>query len=180
GAEATDIAVEQQTFREVTLSAKKLSVIVPASNELLNWSVGDMESFIQDDMRGALGELMDLNLLRGTGLSNTPLGITKINGVTSFAAITSGTAINNIEATLAKAETAMRNKKVMGRRAAWVMAPRTRIYLSGLRDGNGNRVYPEIQFGPDAGGPRLRGKPVYETTQIPINLGTSGDETDIH
>jgi len=181
GAEATDIGVEQQTFREVTLAAKKLSVIVPASNELLAWSVGDMESFIQDDMRGALGELMDLNLLRGTGLSNTPLGITKIQGVPSFAAITGlASVIHNIEATLAKAETEMRNRKVMGRRAAWIMAPRTRIYLSGLRDGNGNRVYPEIQFGPDAGGPRLRGKPVFETTMMPINLGSGGDETDIH
>lgn len=178
GAEASNISVEQQTFREVVLSAKRLSVLVPASNELLSWSIGGMESFIQDDMRGALGELMDLNLLRGTGLSNTPLGITKISGVTSFAAL--GTTIQQIEATAAKAETEMRNKKVMGRRAAWIMAPRTRIYLSGLRDSNGNRVYPELQYGPDAGGPRWRNKPVYETTMMPINLGTGGDETDIH
>lgn len=181
GAEATDIGVEQQTFREVTLSAKRLSVLVPASNELLAWSIGGMESFIQDDMRGALGELMDLNLLRGTGLSNTPLGITRISGVPAFAALTGGTSIiHDIEATLAKAETEMRNRKVMGRKAAWIMAPRTRIFLSGLRDGNGNRAYPEIQYGPDAGGPRLRGKPVYETTIMPINLGSGGDETDIH
>lgn len=181
GAEASNIGVEQQTFREVTLSAKRLSVIVPASNELLAWSIGGMESFIQDDMRGALGELMDLNLLRGTGQSNTPLGITRIIGVPSFAAITGLTSIiHNIEATLARAETEMRNRKVNGRRAAWIMHPRTRIFLSGLRDGNGNRVYPEIQFGPDSGGPRLRGKPVYETTVMPANLGTSGDETDIH
>lgn len=181
GAEASNIGVEQQTFREVTLSAKRLSVIVPASNELLAWSIGGMESFIQDDMRGALGELMDLNLLRGTGLSNTPLGITRISGVPAFAAITGGASIiHDIEATLAKAETEMRNRKVMGRKAAWIMAPRTRIFLSGLRDGNGNRVYPEIQYGPDAGGPRLRGKPVYETTVMPINLGSGGDETDIH
>lgn len=182
GAEASDIGVEQQTFREVTLSAKRLSVIVPASNELLAWSIGGMESFIQDDMRGALGELMDLNLLRGTGLSNTPLGITRIAGVPSFAAITGGTSIiHDIEATLARAETEMRNRRVNGRRAAWIMHPRTRIFLSGLRDGNGNRVYPEIQYGPgEGGGPRLRSKPVYETTMMPANLGTSGDETDIH
>lgn len=180
GAEATDIGVEQQTFRDVVLQAKRLSVIVPASNELLAWSIGGMESFIQDDMRGALGELMDLNLLRGTGTANTPTGITKIAGVPSFAAINSlSTLIDNIEASLARAETEMRNRKVMGRRAAWVMAPRTRIFLSGLRDGNGNRVYPEIQFGPDAGGPRLRNKPVLETTMWPINLGTGGDESDI-
>lgn len=181
GAEASDITVEQQTFREVKLAAKRLTTLVPASNELLSWSIGGMQSFIEMDMRGALGELMDLNLLRGTGLNDTPLGITKVQNVPSFAAITTaGSTIGNIEASLAKAETEMRNRKVKGRKAAWVMAPRTRIFLSGLRDGNNNRVYPEIQFGPDAGGPRLRNKPVYETTEIPTNLGTGGDETDIH
>lgn len=180
GGEATNIGVEQQTFREVTMSAKRLSVMVPASNELLSWSIGGMEQFIRDDMQSALVEHMDLNLLRGTGLSNAPLGVIRVSGVPSFAAITGGASIiHDIEATLAKAETEMRNRRVMGRRAAWIMAPRTRIFLSGLRDGNGNRVYPEIQFGPDAGGPRLRGKPVYETTMWPINLGIGGDDSDI-
>ena len=84
GAEATDISVEQQTFRDVNLSAKRLSVLVPASNELLSWSVGGMQAFIEDDIRGALGEQMDLHLLRGTGAANTPVGITKIIGVPSF------------------------------------------------------------------------------------------------
>lgn len=180
GAEASDISVEQQSFRDVTMVAKRLSVLVPASNELLSWALPAMESFIREDMQGALGELMDLNLLRGTGQNNTPLGITKTPGVPSFAAITGGPSeIHDIEATLARAETEMRNRKVMGRRAAWIMAPRTRIYLSGLRDGNGNRVYPELQYGPDAGGPRLRNKPVLETTMWPINLGSSGDGSEI-
>lgn len=180
GAEASDIGVEQQTFRDVNLSAKRLSVLVPASNELLSWSVGGMQAFIEDDIRGALGEQMDLHLLRGTGAGNTPVGITKIVGVPSFAAISSlATLIDNIEASLARAETEMRNRRVMGRRAAWIMSPRTRIFLSGLRDGNGNRVYPELQYGPDNGGARLRNKPVFETTMWPDNLGTGGNESEI-
>lgn len=185
GAEATDITVEQQTFREVNLSAKRLSVLVPVSNELLSWSIGDMEAFVKDDMNGALGELMDTNLLRGSGLSNTPLGIFRINGVPTFAALaatgTQAQIIAAVEATLARAEWEMRSRKVMGRRAAWVMSPRTRIWLSGLRDANGNRVYPELSFGPGTGrdAPILRGKPVYETGHIPINLGTSGLESEI-
>src|SRR5690606_29658993 len=85
GAEASDIGVEQQTFRDVNLSAKRLSVLVPASNELLSWSIGGMQAFIEDDIRGALGEQMDLHLLRGDGQSNRPLGITNIVGVPSFA-----------------------------------------------------------------------------------------------
>jgi HK97 family phage major capsid protein len=185
GAEASDIGVEQQTFRDVNLQAKRLSVLVPASNELLSWSVGDMQSFIEDDIRGALGENMDLALLRGDGQSNRPLGITRIAGVPSFAGWGVGgtpiETIQRVEATLAKAETEMRNRKIHGRRAAWIMHPRTRIWLSGLRDGNGNRVYPEVNYGPGEGsGPRLRSKPVYETTMMPANLGTGGDETDIH
>lgn len=180
GAEASDINVEQQTFRDVKLQAKRLSVLVPASNELLSWSIGGMQAFIEDDIRGALGEQMDLHLLRGTGAGDTPTGITKIAGIPSFAALTGGaTLIDNIEATLARAETEMRNRRIMGRRAVWIMSPRTRIFLSGLRDGNGNRVYPELNYGPENGGARLRNKPVLETTMWPINLGTAGDESEI-
>lgn len=177
GAEASNIIVEQQTFRDVQLNAKRLSVLVPASNELLNWSVGDMESFIQDDVRGALGEKMDFALLRGDGTGSNPLGITKIAGIPSLAII--GATIAQIEATLAAAETAMRNRKVLGRKAAWIMSPRTRIYLSGLRDGNGNRVYPELMVGPENGGARLRNKPVYDTTLWPDNLGVGTNESEI-
>jgi HK97 family phage major capsid protein len=185
GAEATDISVEQQTFREVNLSAKRLSVLVPVSNELLSWSIGDMEAFVKDDMNGALGELMDTNLLRGSGLSNTPLGIFRIPGIPTFAALpatgTQAQIIAAVEATLARAEWEMRSRKVMGRRAAWIMSPRTRIWLSGLRDANGNRVYPELSYGPGTNNaaPMLRSKPVYETGHIPINLGTSGLESEI-
>jgi HK97 family phage major capsid protein len=185
GAEATDISVEQQTFRDVSLSAKRLSVLVPMSNELLSWSIGDMEAFVREDMNGALGELMDINLFRGTGASNTPLGITRIAGVPSFAANpatgTTPEIIAAVDATLARAEWNMRSRKVLGRRAAWVMSPRTAIYLSSLRDGNGNRVYPEMNVGPNAGagGPMLRQKPVYTTGHVPVNLGTSGLESEL-
>lgn len=184
GAEATDIVVEQQTFRDVSLSAKRLSVLVPMSNELLSWSIGDMEAFVREDMNGALGELMDINLFRGTGLNNTPLGITMIAGVPSFAANsatgTTAEVIAAVDTTLARAEWNMRNRKVLGRRAAWVMSPRTVIFLSSLRDGNGNRVYPELSVGPNTGGQiMLRNKPVYTTGHVPVNLGTSGTESEI-
>jgi HK97 family phage major capsid protein len=128
---------------------------------------------------------MDINLFRGTGLSNTPLGITRINGVPSFAAAsatgTTAQIITAIDNTLARAEWNMRSRKVLSRRAAWVMSPRTAIFLSSLRDANGNRVYPEMNVGPNPGAntPMLRQKSVYTTGHVPVNLGTSGLESEI-
>ena len=58
-------------------------------------------------------------------------------------------------------------------RAGWIMAPRTQMHLMNLRDGNGNYAFPEVMSG------RLRNKPIFLTTQIPINLG-GGTESEIY
>jgi HK97 family phage major capsid protein len=56
----------------------------------------------------------------------------------------------------------------------WVMAPRTIRWLQSLRDGNGNKAYPEI----DAG--MLKGYPFALSTQIPTNLGVGTNESEIY
>lgn len=56
----------------------------------------------------------------------------------------------------------------------FAMAPRTKRWLAALRDGNGNKAYPELDQN------LLKGFPVGSTTQIPINLGGDGDASEIH
>jgi HK97 family phage major capsid protein len=43
-----------------------------------------------------------------------------------------------------------------------------------VRDGNGNKVYPEMAQG------LLKGYPVKHTTNIPVNLGAGSNETEIY
>ena len=54
----------------------------------------------------------------------------------------------------------------------WALAPRSYMKLFGLRDGNGNKVYPEMAQG------QLKGWPIKHTTTIPTNLDTSGNATN--
>ncbi|HDU1806439.1 TPA: phage major capsid protein, partial [Klebsiella pneumoniae] len=58
--------------------------------------------------------------------------------------------------------------------SGWGMSNRTYMKLFGLRDGNGNKVYPEMAQG------LLKGYPVQRTRAIPANLGTGGKETEIY
>lgn len=173
GAEASNIIVESQTFRDVQLNAKRLSVLVPVSNELLAWSLIDMQSFINSDIRAGLGENMDLSLLRGDGVGSNPLGITKIAGLGSVAIV--GSTIPQISQTLGLAETLMRNKKVKGRKAVWIMAPRTLIFLKNLRTDLGGFAFPTLHNAT----PTLNDKRVLDTTQVPINLGVGTNESEI-
>lgn len=174
-AEATDIPVEEPTLGSMDLASKKLAVIVPISNELLTWSQTDMQAFVRGDIVAGLGQKMDLALLRGDGLNGAPLGVMNSVGIYTFAANTTGT-INAIEADLAKAEVAMLMANLPERQRYWVMSPRTLTYLSSLRDGNGQYVYPSLQ----TDSPTLRRKPVLTTTQIPVNLGPNSNATEIY
>lgn len=49
-------------------------------------------------------------------------------------------------------------------RCGWGMSNRTYMKLFGLRDGNGNKVYPEMAQG------MLKGYPIQYTSAIPVNL----------
>jgi HK97 family phage major capsid protein len=60
-------------------------------------------------------------------------------------------------------------------RPGWLMHPRTWWFLWRLRDGNGNQVFrAELDRG------MLAGFPVRKTTNIPINLGAGGDESEVY
>ena len=54
------------------------------------------------------------------------------------------------------------------------MHPRLIRWLQSLRDGNGNKAYPEIEQG------MLKGYKYGLSNQIPVNLGVDGDETEIY
>jgi len=56
----------------------------------------------------------------------------------------------------------------------WALSPRTWMKLFGLRDGNGNKVYPEMSQG------LLKGYPIVHTNTIPSNLGAGTNESEIY
>ena len=69
------------------------------------------------------------------------------------------------------------SKAVETARAAqpgWALSPRSYMKLFGLRDGNGNKVYPELAQG------LLKGYPIAHTNTIPVNLGAGTNESEIY
>ncbi len=174
--EGKPIQVSQPTFKDINLTAKFLDSMVPLTNQLIRWSLADAKAWVERDMSLEMGTKLDYGAYFGAGTQHTPLGITKIPGVTRFAAEGGLTpTIQQIETGARKAELAMEGKNLPMMGAAWVMAPRTRTYLADLRDGNGNRYFPELQ----GTVPTWRGRPVLSTTQVGIIGGVNTDETEI-
>jgi HK97 family phage major capsid protein len=173
-AEGEDISVSQPTLADINMSAKLLSVIVPATNQLLRWSLGAAMEFIREDMGSAMSTKLDEMAYLGTGTSNDPLGIFRRPGINTSAAAA------GVAPSTAVIDGAARSKSgIMTRYAAlragakWVMTPRVFDWLYDLRNTDGSKVFPELA----SATPMWKGYPVLVTGTIPENLGTATNET---
>ena len=160
---------------DVRLVAKELVCQVTSSEKLLRSpSANAAQRILTSVLRGA-GLTEDLYFLRGAPSGAGPTGMRYLAHADNVLAVNATVNLANITNDLGKAELALLNANVSFENTHWVMAPRTMVYLMDLRDGNGNLAWPSLQ-GPN---PTLRNKPVHTTTQIPINLGGGGNESEI-
>lgn len=72
------IANSKITMGNIKLSAKKLSGIIPLSNELLRDSSLVADRFVRDEMVAGIAEAEDITALYGTGNENAPSGIVTV------------------------------------------------------------------------------------------------------
>lgn len=177
GGEQQDAPATGVTFGQVKLSAKKLSGIIPISNDLLRSSSTAVDRLIRDDAVADAALIMDRNFLRGAGTDYQPKGLRYQHTGTSFAAthvlvMTATPDLAKVTTDLGRLELALGNANVVYTGAHWVTSPRVAMYLMNLRDGNGNYAFPEVQDG------MLRKKPLHITTEIPDNLG-GGTESEL-
>lgn len=178
GGETTDAPATGVTYGQVKLSAKKLRGIIPISNDLLRSASTAVDRMVRDDAIEDAAQIQDRYFLRGAGSDYAPKGLRYQHLGTSFASshvlsMTATPTIQKVDNDLGRMELALGNANVSYTGAHWVMSHRTAMYLTNLRDGNGNKVYPEMADG------MLRRKPVHVTTEIPENLGSGGDESEI-
>ena len=177
GGEQQDVRATGVTFGQVKLSAKKLSGLIPISNDLLRSASTAVDRMIRDDALADASQIMDRFFLRGSGTDFAPRGLRWQTLGTSFEsthvlAMTATPDLQKVTNDLGRLELALGNANVIFTGAHWIMSPRTAMYLTNLRDGNGNLAFPEMQDG------QLRRKPVHVTTEIPDNLG-GGAESEI-
>jgi HK97 family phage major capsid protein len=170
--ENSTISQSQETFGQVTLIAKKLAVLVPISNELLEDSDPSVDAVVREDITAELAEAIDSAILAGAGVGNVPLGIYTIPGVTKTASSTP-TNYSDLVAMIAR----IKNANVRQGNWGWVGDPDAEAILRELQDPAGHYIWTSsvgignqaVDNAPD----RLLGYPFRYTT---LASGPSDDE----
>jgi HK97 family phage major capsid protein len=177
--ELDDISVTQEQFDDLNLSAKKLTAMVPVSNDLIRRAPVGVESIIRDDLGQAIAHKEDITFLRGDGTNKGPVGwrslVLPANLIAIpalVAPIAAGADLNAVVQGLAALKLTLQNGMSRMLRPAWFMAPVTKEYIATRRDQVGGFYYrDEVARG------TLEGYPIYVSQQIPTNLaGGTGSE----
>lgn len=147
-----------ETFAQVTLAAHKANVMCKVSEELLQDSAFDLQTFLADDMGGALGVLEEAAFVNGNN-SGKPNGLlvasTLGKAAASASAITADELIDLFHSL----------KRVYRARATFVTSDEVAKLVRKLKDGNSQYIWqPGLQAGqPDT----LLGRPVAISDGVP-------------
>lgn len=174
GSENNDIAISEQVFGDLKLTKKKLTAMVPISNDLIRFSSPQANNLVRDDVITSMALREDLGFIRDDGTGDLPKGLRywapAANLITANAVIN----LQNVKNDLGKLELALLAASVKMLQPGWIFTPTILVFLTNLLDGNGNTAFPELALG------TLRGKPFRTTTQVPNNLGVGSDESEIY
>jgi HK97 family phage major capsid protein len=201
--EVAPLATSQQTLNQIVASYKKLTALVPVSNDLMRYADPAVDAFVRDDLVKVLALREDLAFLTGNSTVFGPAGFTQfagqfaING--SYYVAGGGTAAvfkvgadsvwgtggNYVTsnpaydlATAAAELGGLINKldtaNVTDMKRVWFMHPRSFNYLNNVQNSLGVYVYrDELSRG------TLLGYPFKKTTQLPVNIqDPTGTYTD--
>lgn len=182
--ETENIGVEEPTFGEMKLSARKLSVLIPISNDLLRFANPGVDQMVRDDLLRGFATHEDQAFLRSPGTAATPKGLRYQVAAGNIIAANATVNVNNITADLGRIMTKLLAANVTMNNPVWLMAPAVVNYLKNLRTTQENYAFPEVaaSFNAGNGGPNfmLNGVPGFMTNNIPTNLGGGGDETEVY
>lgn len=171
-----DISVTDMQFADLKLTAKKAAAIVPISNDLLAHAGVNprIDAQVSSDLATSMGLSEDLHFIRGAGTGDLPKGMRYWAPAGNVLAAPAGATLANVDTYLGGMMLRLEAANVDLAGCGWIMAPRVLRWLQALRDGNGNKAFPEIDS------TMLKGYPVALTTQVPVNLGAGTNETEIY
>jgi HK97 family phage major capsid protein len=173
--ELDDISISQERFDDVNLVAKKLTAMVPVSNDLIRRAPIGVEEIVRDDLVQTIARREDLAFLRGDGTDKGPLGMRRLAlpanviTVTAMPATpTPGDALTAILGGASAALLALQNGMSRMIRPTWFMAPTVARFISLARDQVGGFYWKdEIERG------MWEGYPIKLSQQIPTNLSVA-------
>jgi HK97 family phage major capsid protein len=74
GSETGQIKASQQTLNQIVASFKKLTALVPVSNDMMRYADPAVDAFVRDDLVKVIALREDLAFLMGDGTQDTPRG----------------------------------------------------------------------------------------------------------
>lgn len=168
----TTPAKVEPRWGQLELVAREAWLLVPVSNRWLsNINIAGVEYLI-DLFAEVLAELRTDKILNGSGASE-PEGVRTNAGVSTqaFTITTDSTRAKSVITVLHKVKAKYRAGSFL-----WVTSDRGLEILSGLQDTQGRFLLTQLMDEPFQ---RLRGKPIFVSESIPINLGGGSDETEL-
>lgn len=155
--EAAAYPFSDDTFGQVTLGAYKLATMIKISEELLNDSAFNMESYISKEFARRIGTKEEEAFIVGDG-TGKPSGI--FNSEEADVTVSgSSLSFDNIMDLYYSLKSAYRNK------AVWILNDSTIKAIRKLKDGNGNYIWqPSVREGePD----KILNRPYYTSVYAP-------------
>jgi HK97 family phage major capsid protein len=168
--ELDDIQVTQERFDDINFVARKLTAMVPVSNDLIRRAPIGVEEVVRDDLVQTIARREDLAFIRGDGTDLGPVGLrslclpVNVIAIPAIAGAVSGldAVVNALQAMILTLQNGM-SRMI---KPVWLMAPTTARFIAAQRDQVGGFYYKdEIASG------MLEGYPYRTSQQIPTNLG---------
>ena len=152
--------------------AKKLTAMVPVSNDLIRRAPIGVEEVVRDDLVQTIARREDLAFLRGDGTDKGPIGMRHLALPANLITVTAmpatpapGDQLTAILAGASAAILALQNGMSRMIRPTWIMAPTIARFIATARDQVGGFYFKdEIERG------MFEGYPIRLTQQIPTNL----------
>lgn len=168
-APVTDLAVDQ-----LKMSAKTLRALVPITNQLIRRAAMGVDAMVRDDLVRSAAVKEDQQFLRGAGSATAPAGLRSLIAAGNVLVAQANANLVTVTSDLARLRLKVINANIPMSKCGYIMSPTTQTFLESLRDGNGNKAFPEVAEG------RLGIYPIGVTTSVPDNLGAGGDESEIY
>lgn len=174
--ENQNVVKTEQAFGSVKLIAKKLSALVPISNDLIRYSAVAVDSAVREDMALGVAQAEDLAFIAGKGTQYSPRGLrnwclaAQEVTATVVGSLTPQKVYTDLQSLILK----LRQQNVRFVRPGWIISPRTEFYLRTLQTTTGNLTTLAAEM---LSSGTIFGYPYRVTTQVVENLGSGTDET---
>jgi HK97 family phage major capsid protein len=149
----------------VVMPWAKVAVIVALTEELARFSDPSAEGVINADMISAISTYLDSQFINPTVAPVTNVSPGSITyGLTPI--VSTGSTVAQVTADLATMLSAMASNNIPMTAPAWVMHPRSQIFLSLLRTATDNLAFPSV-----SANNALLGYPIVTSTSSPLGAG---------